>query len=152
MSKPSDSRAIARETPKYTLGAKPEEMWGVCVLSSWHSAFSSVASGEGQFSDMSSVFRKDKLRAKITNGGNGKTWHPQCMCVPVFPLAVPDNSYPPPFLVQQKFPIPAQTRQAAATLALQRRCASNRPKNTHGLSVIHKNVQTEKRMPSGKSK
>ena len=74
------------------------------------------------------------------------------MHVPVFPLAVPDNSYLQPFLVQQKLPIPAQTRQAAAAVALQRRCASNRPKNLHGLSVIHKNVQTEIRMPSGKSK
>jgi len=72
--------------------------------------------------------------------------------VPVFPLAVPDSSCPPPFLVQQNLPIPDQTRQTAAVLAFQRRCASNRPKNLHCLSVIHKIVQTEVQMPAEKSK
>lgn len=69
MTKPLDSRAISRETLSsavYTwiLGCKPKQMLPVC--SGIFTAFSLVASGEGKFSDISPVIRKDSDKPKQT--------------------------------------------------------------------------------------
>lgn len=76
--------------------------------------------------------------------------HLSCLSFLFFPFihTARDNSYPPPFLVQQKLRIPSQIRQAAATMTLPRKWAS-KCKNLHGLFVIHKNIRTETRIPSG---